>query len=102
MGRRRGRSARSRASAESQIARWLGWPPASDSVAGEILWDTRVQGIIQTSTITYAANGRQYVAVLTGEGLSGTSGPMSIVSELKPTRRNNSIYVFALPDGLTQ
>jgi alcohol dehydrogenase (cytochrome c) len=75
---------------------------AIDSVAGEILWDTRVQGIIQTSTITYAANGRQYVAVLTGEGLSGTSGPMSIVSELKPTRRNNSIYVFALPIGLTQ
>lgn len=75
---------------------------AIDTESGEILWDARVQGIIQTSTITYAADGKQYVAVLTGEGLSGTSGPLSVVSELKPTRRNNSIYVFALPDELGQ
>lgn len=70
---------------------------AIDADAGEILWDANVQGIIQTSTITYAVDGRQYIAVLTGDGLSGTSGPLRIVSELKPTRGHNSINVFALP-----
>ena len=65
---------------------------------GEILWDASVTGIIQTSTITYAADGKQYVAVMTGDGLSGTSGPLAVVKELKPTRGHNSIYVFALAD----
>ena len=71
---------------------------AIDVDAGEILWDARVRGIIQTSTITYATGGTQYVAVLTGDGLSGTTGPLSIVSELKPERGHNAIYVFALKD----
>jgi alcohol dehydrogenase (cytochrome c) len=70
---------------------------AFDTESGEILWDATVQGIIQTSTITYAVDRTQYVAILTGEGLSGTSGPLRIVSELKAKRGNNSIYVFSLP-----
>lgn len=72
---------------------------AIDSDAGEILWDASVEGIIQTSTITYAVDGRQYVAILTGDGLSGTYGPLSMVPELKVTREHNAIYVFALPDN---
>jgi len=75
---------------------------AIDADAGEILWDAIVQGIIQTSTITYAVDGKQFVAVLTGDGLSGTTGPLRVVSELKAKRRHNSIYVFALPENLLQ
>lgn len=70
---------------------------AIDSGAGEILWDATVEGIIQTSTITYAVDGRQYVAILTGDGMSGTYGPLSVVSELKATREHNAVYVFSLP-----
>ncbi len=71
---------------------------AIDADAGEILWDARVSGIIQTSTITYAVDERQYVAILTGDGLSGTYGPLAIVPELQVTRERNAIHVFALPD----
>lgn len=71
---------------------------AIDAEAGEILWDASVTGIIQTSTITYATSGRQYVAILTGDGLSGTYGPLGVVPEIKVTREHNAIYVFALPD----
>jgi alcohol dehydrogenase (cytochrome c) len=70
---------------------------AIDAEAGEILWDASVKGIIQTSTITYAVDGRQYVAILTGDGLSGTSGPLAIVNEVKTDRGHNAVYVFALP-----
>jgi len=49
------------------------------------------------STITYAVNGKQYVAVLTGDGASGTRGPLRVASEIKPPRGHNAIYVFALP-----
>jgi alcohol dehydrogenase (cytochrome c) len=71
---------------------------AIDAEAGEILWDASVGGIIQTSTITYAVNGKQYVAILTGDGLSGTSGPLRVITDFKTTRGRNAIYVFALED----
>jgi alcohol dehydrogenase (cytochrome c) len=68
---------------------------AFDAETGEILWQTRLGGPIQNSTITYAVDGRQYVAVLTGLGavtqsLFGRSG-------IDP-ERNNAIHVFALPE----
>jgi len=52
---------------------------------------------IQMSTITYAVNGKQYVAVMTGEGQSGTAGLLAQVPGLKFPRGHNAIYVFALP-----
>ncbi|MDA2934375.1 PQQ-binding-like beta-propeller repeat protein [Acidobacteria bacterium AH-259-D05] len=71
---------------------------AFDADTGKILWETILGGIIQMSTITYSVNGKQYVAVLTGDGRSGTRGPLNVVSELKPPRGHNAIYVFALPE----
>jgi hypothetical protein len=41
-------------------------------------------------------NGRQYVAVLTGEG-SITGGILQHLPEITPPRAHNAIYVFALP-----
>ena len=69
---------------------------AFDADNGEILWDAQLAGIIQTSTITFAVDGKQYLAVLTGDGAAGTSGPLSVIKELKPVRGHNSINVFAL------
>ena len=71
---------------------------AFDADSGNILWETILGGIIQMSTITYAVNGKQYVAVLTGDGASGTAGPLRVVPEIKPPRGHNAIYVFALPE----
>ncbi|OFW23707.1 MAG: hypothetical protein A3H27_08485 [Acidobacteria bacterium RIFCSPLOWO2_02_FULL_59_13] len=71
---------------------------AFDADTGKILWETILGGIIQNSTITYSVNGKQYVAVLTGDGGAGTAIPLQIVPELKPPRGHNAIYVFALPE----
>ena len=55
--------------------------------------------MIMASTITYAVNGRQYVAVMTGDGQSGTAGPLGLTRNyVKPVRGHNAIYVFALPE----
>ena len=70
---------------------------AFDADTGEVLWENILGGIIQMSTITYAVDGKQYVAVLTGDGASGTAGPLTVVPEINPPRGHNSIYVFALP-----
>ena len=70
---------------------------AFDADSGKILWETVVGGAIQMSTITYAVNGRQYVAVMTGDGQSATANPLQL-SRIKTVRGHNEIYVFALPE----
>jgi alcohol dehydrogenase (cytochrome c) len=68
---------------------------AFDAETGQVLWEPTLGGTIQNSTITYAVNGKQYVAVLTGEGVT-TGGPIN-QSGIKPVRGYNALYVFALP-----
>ena len=55
--------------------------------------------IIESSTIPYTTNGRQDVVVLTGDGASGTGGPLTVVQTLTPPRGHKAIDVFALPEG---
>jgi len=72
---------------------------AFDADDGKVLWESVVGGMVMTSTITYAVNGKQYVMINTGEGQSVTAGPLSITgnSMPKPVRGHNSVVVFALP-----
>jgi alcohol dehydrogenase (cytochrome c) len=68
---------------------------AFDAVTGKILWETALGGSINNSTITYAVNGKQYIAVMSGEGL--LTGGLIGQAGIQPARRHNEIYVFALP-----
>jgi alcohol dehydrogenase (cytochrome c) len=72
---------------------------AFDIDSGKVLWEAILGGIPQTSTITYAVNGLQYVAVATGQGASGSAGPLRLFPELDTPRDHNAIYVFALSSG---
>ncbi len=69
---------------------------AFDAVTGKILWESTLGGPVDNSTITYAVNGKQYIAVMSGEGL--LSGGLITQAGIQPARRHNEIYVFALPD----
>jgi alcohol dehydrogenase (cytochrome c) len=69
---------------------------AFDADSGDILWETILGGAVQMSTITYAVNGKQYVAVYSGEGL--LTGNLIDWAEIDPARSHNAVYVFALPD----
>ena len=60
---------------------------AFDADTGKILWETVLGGIIVTSTITYAVNGRQYVAVMTGDAQSGTAGLLERRQDLQAGAR---------------
>lgn len=70
---------------------------AFDAESGKILWQTIIGGVTQVSTITYAVNGKQYVAVIAAEGQSGTGGLLSQAKDLKIPRNHNAVYVFGLP-----
>jgi PQQ-dependent dehydrogenase (methanol/ethanol family) len=68
---------------------------AFDADSGDVLWETTLGGPIANSTITYAVDGRQYLAVFTGEGLV-TAGVIRQAG-IEPARGENALYVFALP-----
>ena len=62
---------------------------AFDAESGKIVWETTLGGTIQNSTITYAVNGKQYIAVLTGEGL--LTGGLIDQAKPQPPRRYNAL-----------
>jgi alcohol dehydrogenase (cytochrome c) len=72
-----------------------------DNASGKILYTSpRMPTALQGTPITYAVNGKQYLAMPVGTGGGGWS--TSIVSDLIPEGRiaqgMNSMFVFALPD----
>ena len=74
---------------------------ALDQETGKVLWDEMLPGPIASSTITYAVNGRQYLAVFTGDGLL-TAGVAAYNKSIQSTRKVNTIQVFALPEDVAK
>ena len=68
---------------------------AFDADSGKILWETTLGGPVSNSTITYSVNGKQYVAVLVGNG--GLMAGLLREAGVEATPFTNGIYVFALP-----
>ena len=70
---------------------------AFDQETGEVLWEINLGSAITGYPISYAVDGRQYVAVSTGS--AGTaSGFLGLTPELRPSAGNN-LFVFALPEA---
>jgi alcohol dehydrogenase (cytochrome c) len=71
---------------------------AFDAETGNILWESEPLGAtVQTSTITYAVDGKQYIAVVNAESLLGAQRLAAVAGAAIPPHRANSINVFALP-----
>ena len=70
---------------------------AFDVYTGKQLWEGIVGGHVSVSTISYAVNGKQYIAIMTGDGMLDGS-LLAETPELKPPKGSNAIFVFALPD----
>ena len=70
---------------------------AYDAENGKQLWEAIVGGSIAVSTITYSVNGKQYVAILTGDGALGPGLVTLHAPEIKRVAGHNAVYVFALP-----
>lgn len=64
---------------------------AFDHESGEVLWEINLGSSVSGYPISFAVDGKQYIAVNTG------SGQPNLTPELRPSRGTN-LYVFALPD----
>ena len=69
---------------------------ALDQDTGEVLWEVNLGSPVSGYPVSFAVNGRQYVAVSTGSSLVA-SGVLALTPELRPSTGNN-LFVFALPD----
>jgi alcohol dehydrogenase (cytochrome c) len=71
---------------------------AVDVRDGSIVWETRLATSVQGFPISFAIDGKQYIAVATGLGGGSPRGvPATITPELRPPNRGHALYVFALP-----
>ena len=77
------------------IGTWL----AYDQQTGRELWRTGVSGVPNASPISYAVDGKQYVAIVTGHGNPLSSGIPDVIPETQlPPVASSTLFVFALPD----
>ena len=73
---------------------------AYDAATGERLWATRLDDVPNAPPITFAADGRQYVAAITGAGGYLTGAYSIMAPEIRnPSDRGATLWVFEAPDS---
>ena len=74
---------------------------AFDTKTGKQLWTTRLGTGVEGHIASYAVNGKQYIAVMTGVGGSSPQQKPSFIlsGEVARPLHGNAIYVFGLPDS---
>jgi alcohol dehydrogenase (cytochrome c) len=71
---------------------------AYDDATGKELWHTRLNDVPSSAPITYVVNGRQYIALVTGNGGAQAATFPALVPEIKnPPDRGATLWVFELP-----
>ena len=68
---------------------------ALDQDTGEVLWEINIGSPVTGFPMTYAVDGRQYVAVSTGRSLN--TGVLNRLTGVTPSAGNN-LFIFALPE----
>ena len=72
---------------------------AIQTTTGKTLWSTRLPTVVQGNPVSFAVDGKQYVAITTGlGGGSPFAKPSSMLGEVHNPDHGQALYVFALPD----
>ena len=69
---------------------------AFDQETGDVLWEINLGSPVTGFPITFAVDGRQYVAASTGTAANAGIN-LRMTPELRPSAGNN-LFVFALPE----
>ncbi len=71
---------------------------AYDDATGEVLWQAKLNDVPSSAPISYAVDGKQYVAITVGHGSAhALTFPMLTPEIDLPIVRSATIWVFALP-----
>jgi alcohol dehydrogenase (cytochrome c) len=73
---------------------------AYDDSTGKVLWQTRLNDVPNSCPISYSVNGKQYIAVVVGNGgAQATTWPPLLPEIQNPPGGAAQIWVFELPNG---
>ncbi len=71
---------------------------AYDDATGKVLWETRLNDVPSSCPITYSVNGKQYIAMIVGNGGAHAITWPPLVPEIKnPPSGGAQLWVFELP-----
>jgi alcohol dehydrogenase (cytochrome c) len=72
---------------------------AYDDSSGKMLWEVGLDDVPTTPPITYSVGGKQYLAVVVGNGNAHASSWVPLVPEIhNPLDHGGAIWVFELPE----
>ncbi|MEE8349253.1 MAG: PQQ-binding-like beta-propeller repeat protein [Acidobacteriota bacterium] len=71
---------------------------ALDAETGKVLWEVPLSGPVTGYPVSYAVDGKQYVAIGVGQGTTGQRHLAQLYPELKTPAGGNILMVFALGD----
>jgi alcohol dehydrogenase (cytochrome c) len=72
---------------------------AYDAATGKVLWQVRLNDVPSSCPITYSVDGKQYLAVVVGNGGAQTATFPVLVPEIQnPPDHESAIWVFELPE----
>jgi len=71
-----------------------------ETATGKTLWQTRLPTAAQGHIVSYAVDGKQYIAIESGLGGGSPVGkPATLLPGIHNPNNGNAIFVFALPDN---
>ena len=74
---------------------------ARDDASGEVLWDIRLNDVPNSAPISYTANGKQYVAIVVGNGGAIPMTWASLIPDVQnpPDRGGAAVWAFEVPSS---
>jgi len=79
---------------------WDRYFRAFDDTTGDVLWQLRTNNAVNSFPISFAVNGKQYIAVAVGNGSSLARSWASLTPGLVNPDSGSSLWVFTLPTNL--
>ena len=73
---------------------------AIETATGKTLWQTRLTTSVQGHVVSFAVDGKQYIAVETGlGGGSPVAKSATLLPDVRQPGNGNALFVFALPES---
>ena len=71
---------------------------AHDDTTGKVLWQARLNNVVNSFPISYRVKGRQYIAVVAGSGSTLPRALGGLTPEIANPVAGSALWIFALPD----
>lgn len=72
---------------------------AYDDTTGKVLWQTRLNNVVNSYPIAFRVNGKEYIAVVAGSGSTLPRALGGMTPEIANPQAGSALWVFALDDA---